>query len=229
MMRCQWWPGIRLVHRGRRDAARCSWPRAASATSSGGVPSGAIGHEEVAAERVAEGRRAAVRRDGEHRTLEERRRLDRAALAVGQRHQPACRRRNGRARSVHSSYSSRIASGVGGVDRRSLRRSDFAQSSVAVDLGRDPVRLRVDGSSYCSRPTLAQLARRRRRAAPLSRSSARVELLADRPVARSRWSLVRLEERRELVERLRRLRARFGQTLLAMTSPSTSAGTSSRA
>ena len=84
--RCQWWPGIGLVDRGRRDrpVGVVRQPRLDL------LLRGAVGrerHEEVALPAVRERRRRDVRRDAEDRALEHGRRDDGAPLARGQRDQ----------------------------------------------------------------------------------------------------------------------------------------------
>ena len=79
--------GVRLVDRGRRDAAVVVVLQA-RVDLLGRRTVGGEGHEEVAGQGVGEGGRRHIGRDAQHRTLEDRARIHGAALALGQADQP---------------------------------------------------------------------------------------------------------------------------------------------
>src|SRR5258706_5229645 len=198
--------GVGLVHGGRGDA------RAAVALEPllhlvRRRPVGRVGDEEVAMQRVFEGRRPVVRGDREDRTLERRRRLDRALLALWERDEPGVAQERTRALRPFL---------VLGAHRVGRRRVDLVQPiarllpRAAVDLFRDAVRLRGEEVPLLA-ALLSQLSGAKGKALLLAQQRA-VELLADGVVA-VRVGPVRLEERGVLVERLLGRRAGFREAL----------------
>lgn len=212
---------IRLVHRGRRDA-RAAVAFEALWISSAEVLSGGYGTKKWpeseslnAGGRLYDATARMGRWNGGDGSTVHRSPVGRVTRPVS--------RRNDRARSVHSSYSSRIASGVGAWILFSLSSSPTQSSVLAIS--RASRRSSAASRSYCS-SALAKRAGVVRQQLLLFQKR-RVEVLAD-GVVPARLVLLLLEERTERVEGVTGLAA-DGRELFRVAGSCTSCGTSSRA